>query len=170
MEGDGPSGGKARQLGLVMASADAVAIDACAAAIVGLGPTDVLVTKEAFKLGLGEADLAKIELAGDPIADFITSDFKLPQTTALKIVPRALLNTIAGFLKFKPYIDIKVCTRCNLCKTTCPVNAIEIERDSCRIDYKKCVRCLCCHEVCPYKAISIKRNLLTKMVWGDKGV
>ena len=166
MEGDGPSGGKARNMSLIMAGADAVAIDACAAAIIGLNPLDVAVTKEAFKDGLGEADLDKIELTGDPIADFITVDFKLPQTTALKLIPRSIINGIAGLIKFKPYIDINVCTRCNLCKITCPVNAIEIDRDFCKIDYKKCVRCLCCHEVCPYKAIYIKRNMLTKLVWG----
>ncbi len=166
MEGDGPSGGKARNMSLIMAGADAVAVDACAAAIVGLGPMDVLVTKEAFNAGLGEADLTKIELAGDPIADFITVDFKLPQTILLKSIPAGIMKSIAGLIKFKPYIDINVCTRCNLCKTTCPIGAIEIQRDSCKIDYKKCVLCLCCHEVCPYKAISIKRNILTKLVWG----
>ena len=166
MEGDGPSAGKARTLGLMMASRDAVAVDACAAAIIGISPMDVLVTKEAFKSGLGEADLARIELAGDPIVDFITADFKLPQTALLKSIPAGIINSVAGLIRFKPYIDMNVCTRCNLCKITCPVGAIEIERDSCKIDYKKCVRCLCCHEVCPYKAISIKRNILTKMVWG----
>ena len=166
MEGDGPSGGKARQMDLIMAGADAVALDACAAAIIGLDPMDVAVTREAFKAGLGEADLSKIELAGDPIADFITVDFKLPQTTALKIIPKSIMNSIAGMIKFKPCIDMKTCTRCNLCKITCPVNAIEIERDFYRIDYKKCVRCLCCHEVGPYKAVYIKRNMLTRMVWG----
>ncbi len=166
MEGDGPSGGEVRRMNLVMASADAVAIDACLAAMMGLEPFDILVTKEAFKALLGEADLAKIELSGDLIADFLAADFKLPQTTALKIVPRTFLNGIAGFIKFKPYIDINICTRCNLCKATCPVSAIEIGRDHCKIDYNKCVRCLCCQEVCPYKAINIKRNMLTKLVWG----
>ena len=51
MEGDGPSGGKARPLGLVMASADAVAVDACAAAdsrsIDRNSPTDV----DLFRVG-----------------------------------------------------------------------------------------------------------------------
>ena len=166
MEGDGPSGGKPRDLGLIMAGADAVAIDACVARIIGLEPFDALVTKEAFGMGLGEADLGKIDLSGDDINNFIVKDFKLPQTAAFKSIPKGLVNAVAGLIKFKPSIDINVCTRCNLCKTTCPVNAIEIGKDLCKIDYKKCVRCLCCHEVCPYKAISIKRNILTKLVWG----
>jgi ferredoxin len=141
-------------------------MDAVIAAIVGLEPFDILVTKEASRMGLGEADLGKIEIAGDNIGGFIAADFKLPQTTALKLIPKSMMNGIAGLIKFKPYIDIDICTRCNLCKITCPVSAIEIERDRCKIDYKKCIRCMCCHEVCPYKAISIKRNILTKLVWG----
>jgi uncharacterized protein (DUF362 family) len=166
MEGDGPAAGKTRGMNLIMASADAVAMDAVIAAIVGLEPFDILVTKEASRMGLGEADLGKIEIAGDNIGGFIAADFKLPQTTALKLIPKSMMNGIAGLIKFKPYIDIDICTRCNLCKITCPVSAIEIERDRCKIDYKKCIRCMCCHEVCPYKAISIKRNILTKLVWG----
>ena len=166
MEGDGPSAGKPRDLGIIMAGADAVAVDACAARIIGLEPFDVLVTKEAFDMGLGEADPGKIEITGEDINNFIIRDFKLPQTAALRLVPKGLANAVAGMIKFKPFIDVNVCARCNLCKTTCPVNAIEIEKSFCRIDYKKCVKCLCCHEVCPYKAISIKRNILAKLVWG----
>lgn len=166
MEGDGPSGGTPRAMNLIMAGEDAVAIDAAAAKMIGLEPLDVKVTKVAHSIGLGEADLSRIEIAGDDIDSFIAKDFKMPQTTPLKIVPRSLLNALASMIRFKPRIDPKICARCNLCKITCPVNAIEIEKDCCEIDYKACIRCLCCHEVCPYKAISIKRNVLTKMVWG----
>ena len=166
MEGDGPSSGVVRKLNLIMAGTDAVAIDACIAKIVGLDPLDVLVTKEAFKAGLGEADLAHIKTAGDNIDDFIIKDFKLPQTTLLKFIPKGVMNTIASMVRFRPYIDIQLCKMCNLCKVTCPVDCITIEKNDCSIDHKKCIRCLCCHEVCPYKAISIRRNVLTKMIWG----
>jgi len=166
MEGDGPSAGTARKMNIIAAGADAVAIDACIAKIIGLEPLDILVTKKAYEMGLGEADLAKIEILGDNIDDFVTKDFKLPQTTPLKILPKSVVNTVALLIKFKPYIDDLLCKRCNLCRVTCPVNCITIDKEYCGIDYKKCVRCLCCHEVCPYRAIYIKRNILTKMVWG----
>lgn len=166
MEGDGPSSGVIRQMNLIMAGEDAVAIDSCLAKIMGVEPLDILVTKKAYEAKLGEADLSKIEVMGDGLDTFIAKDFKLPQTTPLKFLPRSVTNGIASLIKFKPYINIEICKRCNLCKIACPVNCIEIEKDYCRIDYKKCVRCLCCHEVCPYRAISIKRNILTKMVWG----
>ncbi len=166
MEGDGPSSGSLRNMNLIMAGEDALAIDSCLARIMGIEPLDILVTKEAYEAKLGEADLSRIKILGDDLDSFIAKDFKLPQTTPLKFLPKSITNGIASLIKFKPYIDRVICKRCNLCKITCPVNCIEIEEDYCKIDYKICVRCLCCHEVCPYRAISIKRNILTKMVWG----
>lgn len=166
MEGDGPSSGAIRKMNLIMAGEDAVAIDSCLAKIMGVEPLDILVTKEAYRSKLGEADLSKIEILGDRLDSFIAKDFKLPQTTPLKYLPKGVMDYVASLIRFKPYINIEACKRCNLCKIACPVNCIKIEKDHCAIDYKKCVRCLCCHEVCPYRAISIKRNVLTKMVWG----
>lgn len=166
MEGDGPSSGSPRAMELVMASLDAVAMDACVAKIIGLEPEDIPVTKEASRLELGESDLGKIEVAGDGLAAFVKSDFRLPQTTALKFIPRSIINSVASLIKFRPAIDSSLCKRCNLCKVACPVSCIEIEKDRCRIDYGKCVSCMCCHEVCPYRAVVVKRNILTKMVWG----
>ncbi len=166
MEGDGPSGGVPREMKFVMAGSDGVAIDSCLAKIVGLNPLDILVTKEAYGMGAGEADLDLIEIAGDPLDDFIVKDFRLPQTTLLKFLPEVIVNGVATLLKFRPYINVSICARCNLCKITCPVSCISIGKDRCTIDYKKCIRCMCCHEICPYKAIFIKRSILTKLVWG----
>ncbi|MFA5146166.1 MAG: DUF362 domain-containing protein [Candidatus Omnitrophota bacterium] len=166
MEGDGPARGELKNMGFIMAGEDAVAIDSCLARTMGLEPWDVLTTREAYAAGLGEMDPARIEIAGEDIKNFIKEDFKLPQTTPLKFLPKALLNSFASLVKFNPYIDARVCARCNLCKISCPAEAIEIEPDRCRIDYKKCVRCMCCHEVCPYRAIDIRRNVLTKAIWG----
>lgn len=166
MEGDGPAAGEPREMEIVMAGQDAVAIDSCISRIMGFDPHDILVTKEAHAMGLGESDPARIEVVGDDILTFLTHDFKLPQTTPLGIIPRTIAKKLAALISFKPYIDESECARCNLCKISCPVNAIEITKSRCRIDYKKCVRCLCCHEVCPYVAIHIKRNVFTKMVWG----
>ena len=166
MEGDGPSVGEPRKMDLVMAGTDAVAIDSCLAKIIGVEPWDILVTKEAHAMGLGEMDPARIEIVGDDVRTFVKEDYKLPQTTPLKFLPRPLLKGVTALIRFKPYISDKLCKRCNLCKISCPVDCITIEKKFCRIDYKKCVRCLCCHEVCPYKAIHIRRNVLTRAVWG----
>ena len=165
-ERDGPSSGIIRMMDLIMVGEDAVAIDSCLAKIMGLVPLDILVTREAYEAKLGEADLSEIEVLGDSLNTFVAKDFKLPQTTLLKYLPKSVISSVASLIRFKPHIDNEACRRCNLCKLTCPVHCIEIEKELCLIDYKKCIRCLCCHEVCPYRAISVKRNILTKMVWG----
>lgn len=166
MEGDGPAAGRPKKMGLILAGIDAVAIDSCIAKVIGLEPLDIAVTREAYKMGLGEANLSEIELVGCALKDISIKNFHLPQTTALRIVPRFLVHKLAQFIRFKPVIDVAICKRCNLCKITCPVGAITLGVRDCSVDYKKCVKCLCCHEVCPYKAIHISRNILTKMVWG----
>ncbi|MFA6078871.1 MAG: DUF362 domain-containing protein [Candidatus Omnitrophota bacterium] len=166
MEGDGPSSGSVRKMNVIMAGPDAVAIDSCIAKMIGLDPMSVSVTKEAYKIGLGESNLSRIEVLGDDIEGFITKDFKMPQTMVFRLVPRVIANSIARLVSFKPYVDDMLCRRCNLCKVSCPVDAIAEYKAGLRVNYKKCIRCLCCHEVCPYKAIGIKRNLLTKLIWG----
>ena len=166
MEGDGPSSGTLRNMAMIMASEDAVAMDSCIARIVGLEPSDVLVTKEAAAMGLGECDISKIEITGEDIGAFIAPGFKLPQTMPVKFIPNGVLNSLTGLVKFWPYIDKSVCRKCNLCKVTCPVSAIDDSGGDYKVDRKRCIRCMCCHEVCPYRAIYIKRNILTKMIWG----
>ena len=166
-EGDGPSGGRPRNVGLIMAGRDAVAVDACLARVMGLAPHDIMLLRRASQEGLGEADPAKIEMSGDSIDGFITNGFKLPMTLPMmKIIPRSIINQLAKLIRFRPYIKDADCLRCNLCATICPVKAITIRREGCSIDYKKCVRCLCCHEVCPHKAIDLKRNIITRLMWG----
>lgn len=166
MEGDGPAGGAPRAMNVVIAGEDTVAIDACIAVMMGLKPLDVAVTRTAYEAGLGEADLAKVEIAGERLETFVAKDFKLPQTTLMNVIPRPILQWMMQVIRFRPHIDERACVRCKLCKNACPVDCITIEEKSCSIDYAKCIRCLCCHEVCPHKAISIKRNLLTKYIWG----
>ncbi len=166
MEGDGPSGGSPRPMNVVIAGEDAVAIDSCIAKMVGLEPLDLAVTKEAYEAGLGEADLSKIEMAGESIDGFIVKNFRFPRTMPLRMIPKPVLAWALGFVGFRPHIDRDTCVRCGLCKTACPADCITIDKNDCGIDYKKCVRCLCCHEVCGHKSIAIKRNFLTRMVWG----
>lgn len=167
MEGDGPAAGTLRSMNLVMASRDAVAIDACVARIIGIKPEDVLTTKEAYNMGLGEMDLSRIEVLGERLEDVSVKDYKLPKTVkVLKWMPKAFLESVMSLVKFRPVIDIKTCKRCRVCEEGCPVEAIRISADICTVDYHKCIKCLCCYELCPHKAISVKGNILTKLVWG----
>jgi len=164
MEGDGPaSGGILRNLGLILAGSDAVAIDSVMATIMGLRPKDILSTKEASQRGLGNADFKDIDIFGEDIRNVIVPDYKLPQTSIVNRLPRPFLNVGKSLLHFRPSMNKAKCTVCGLCVKACPVSAISIEKKQTKIDNKKCVLCLCCKEVCPQGAISVKKSLVAKI-------
>ena len=56
MEGDGPSGGSPRHLGLLLASNDLLAVDLAACRIIGLDPMTVPTNVAAIKDGYGESE------------------------------------------------------------------------------------------------------------------
>lgn len=66
-EGDHADEGQVVEMGLIMASRDAVALDAVAGAVMGLGPGEVDTTRIAGERGLGESDLSLIEVVGERI-------------------------------------------------------------------------------------------------------
>ncbi len=68
-EADHASDGRPVQMGLILASTDAVALDTVAGAVMGLGPNEVDTTRLAGEAGLGEADLARIEVIGESIGN-----------------------------------------------------------------------------------------------------
>ena len=164
MEGDGPAAGNLRDAGLVIAGNDCVAIDSVFAALIGIEPLKVGITAEAYRRGLGEADISKIEVVGETINAVKLKDFKLPKTSVVMKLPEPLLKLIIGGIKFLPRIDDNLCKGCLICEKSCPAAAIKIGKGRSRIDYSKCVRCFCCMELCPHKAIHIKRSLLARLI------
>jgi uncharacterized protein (DUF362 family) len=68
-EGDHSTQGRPVDLGLIIASRDAVALDAVAGGVMGLRPDEVDTTRIAGEAGLGEADLGKIDVVGETIED-----------------------------------------------------------------------------------------------------
>jgi hypothetical protein len=67
-EADHATEGQPVPLGLILAAQDTIALDAVAGAVMGLSLTEVDTTKLAGEAGLGEADLANIEVLGESIA------------------------------------------------------------------------------------------------------
>ena len=92
-------------------------------------------------------------------------DFKLPKTEVYYKVPGWIARPFAKLIHFRPFIKEKDCKKCNICKASCPVDAITITDKTSCIDEAKCVKCFCCHEVCPYDAIYIMNNMIAKMIW-----
>jgi ferredoxin len=137
-----------------MASTDPVAMDTVMAEMMGFDPESLDLLKAASRLGAGVFDSTQIELLGD---EHKAPDmaFKLPGTAqAARRMPRWIVPLAIGILKSQPEINRAKCRKCNMCKDSCPVHAIDA---GINIDRKKCITCMCCHELCPFNAIDLKR-------------
>jgi len=162
MDGDGPAAGTLNPAGLLMASADSVALDVIFSHLIGMDPFKILSTKEAAKRGLGEADIKKIDILGETLKDNLIKNFRLPHSRLIFKLPGFLIRAVASLVKFGPYIDEGLCKKCNICRDTCPVSAITINKETSVIDAVKCIKCMCCNEVCPYDAVKLRRNILAR--------
>ncbi|MEW6441020.1 MAG: DUF362 domain-containing protein [bacterium] len=159
MEGRGPSAGKPRLLGLLMASTDLVALDRIALAAVGWDGLRVRHVEDAAARGLGIADVRRIRVAGERLDD-VRVPFALPPT-AFRNPPRFLLDTLYNLWSIKPLVIREKCTACSTCVAACPAGAIRLD-DAPRavIDYDRCIECFCCHELCPSDAVTEKQSSL----------
>lgn len=167
MEGNGPSAGNPRQLGLILASEDSIALDATACSIIGLEPSRVYTTAIAHKRGLGTGDLAGIKIVGESLESVTLKDFDLPSNVMLEKLPGFIISGVLGLLKAWPEVNIEACEGCRFCVESCPVQAMEMKGRIPELDYKKCIACLCCQELCPQKAIEMKQaNPLGRAIAG----
>ena len=165
MEGDGPSTrGTLRNLGLILASTDCVALDTILALIMGISPQDVLTTKEAYLRGLGTAHIENITILGEQLNELTQQPFLLPASSIQNKIPLPLLNLVKKFITFYPYVESPRCTQCARCIKACPQKIMALRNKLILINYAKCIRCFCCQEICPSAAIKIKKSLLAKIV------
>jgi len=165
MEGHGPSAGYPRKIGLILASADPVALDAVACRIVGVDPLSVPTLRLANEQGLGAVADSDIEVVGMPIESIAISNFLLPPSgDTLCRVPGFLYRFLRNQLTYRPSFLQEVCVGCGACANICPTHAITGKGNRLKIDYSACIRCYCCQEVCPVKAVVLKPGLLRRLV------
>lgn len=164
MEGKGPSSGKPRSLGVILASEDAVALDAVAASLIGYGPGEVRTTTAAAQKGLGVCDLSRIEVDGIDLQAAAVK-FRRPPGGVNRGFPSWIGRMMAGRFWVRPVVEPAKCVRCGVCVGVCPAEAISVA-DHAVIDRQACIECFCCQEVCPANAIDARRSLLA---WGVLG-
>ncbi len=155
MEGNGPASPDLRNIGLVLASDNAVALDAVIASMMGIAEPGVLrFLEKAKEAGLGDYDLKTIEVIGELKR---LPDFKLPPLSGETLFKNETLN---AFLHSKtimrPGADPDLCTACGTCVEQCPVSALSMGDHLPQVDTDKCIACFCCQEICPEKAITLR--------------
>lgn len=164
MEGDGPAtSGKLRDLGLLFAGADCVALDSVLAVVMGLKPSDILTTKEAARRGLGISDIGSMEISGEKLKDVI-SPFQLPASSMRSKIPQPIINLVKKFIRYRPEINHKACVNCGACIEACPNKIISRKHGRIVIDYSRCISCFCCQEACPNSAIQVKKSVLARIM------
>ena len=146
MEGVGPTSGKPKKAGYILASKNSVSLDATSSKLIGYKAKNILMLKEAAKRKLGSSKFSLVGLKKLP-----KLDFKKP------VVTGKLSKKVKEFLKIKHpiVVDKKKCVKCGLCARKCPAKAIVLNPYP-EIDPKKCIRCFCCIEICPQDALSLK--------------
>jgi len=167
MEGEGPSAGNLRNAGVILASSDAVALDAVATKIVGFNPMDIYTTFHAHNRGLGTGRIEDIEVIGERIQDVQLKNFK-HSAIAIGLLRRKLPSFLYAYfqnhLALTPEVRKENCTVCLECIEICPVNAVELHEELVWIKKKGCIQCMCCHEVCRYNAIKLKKTFIGRIV------
>ena len=153
MEGNGPAAPDLREIGLVLASDNAVAMDAVVARMMGLDPGRLLFLEIAREMGLGDFDAAKIQVEGElPVLD----DFKLPPLGGEAIAgDPEVVQILEAKTLLRPVADSELCTACGACVDHCPVSALEFQGDIPLVIADTCITCFCCQEICPEKAITL---------------
>lgn len=154
MEGNGPASPDLRDIGLIMASDDAMAMDTVMAKMMGLEPGLLRFLQKGKEMGLGEHDFDKIEIIGE----FKTlPDFKLPPLGETIITEnKAIQEMMHSRTLLRPEADPDLCTACGTCLDQCPVSALSMNGEYPLVDADTCITCFCCQEICPEKAITLK--------------
>ena len=154
MEGNGPASPDLRDIGLIMASDNGVALDAVMAGMMGLEPGRLRFLQKAREMGLGTYDLDQIRMEGE----FRTlPDYKVPPLGGEAMLDNpAVQEMLASKTVLIPQVDPELCTGCGTCVEQCPAGALSLKDDLPRVDTGLCVTCFCCQEMCPEKAITLQ--------------
>ena len=162
MEGNGPSGGNTRHMGLLIASRDMFTQDWYAASLMGIEPERISMIRQAFELGWVHPDDIKIEGCVPQPAD---PPFALPDTMhedlfgQVPVIGRVLRFTAIRILRPVPEVIGDKCIGCGKCAESCPMHIIKIRKKRARISRKNCISCFCCQEMCPVSAIKVRRKV-----------
>ena len=162
MEGNGPTNGKKRFLGVTFASKNVFDLDKTIVNMLDV-PEEKVGTLAAAEAKGFVSD--KINVEGDsdftPDRPILLSELSSAKTPYGKIGARIrTLVEKAEACVFMSYPKMnEKCILCGKCVLSCPKKALKIENGKVQLEKSKCIGCLCCDEMCPKGAVDIGRTL-----------
>ncbi len=179
MEGNGPTAGEKRHVGVLLSSKKPYALDMVCAHLIGMELKDVATLIAARDRGLGPNDISEVTVWGNLSADEgRVSDFKRATIhQSITFEGGGIINSIksAGVklvYATRPQVKKDECIGCKKCFETCPAKAITMVDGANKtgkngklpsIDRSKCIKCFCCQEFCPVGAMKVHYNLLGRI-------
>ncbi len=169
MEGNGPTAGTPRPLGLVLASEDPYALDMVCAGLLGFGRQDVPTLEAAYRRGLGPGSWSEVTTVGERIPDWRLPDFRTAADVSITFTSQGpvgglLRKLFARGMQQIPKLAAGECVGCGMCGQVCPAHAIRMRDGKPAIDRKACIRCFCCQEFCPEGAMKVHRTALARLL------
>ena len=166
MDGIGPSGGRARNFGLLLGSRSVSSLDFAAARMMGFRLDDVPYLSEALQM---DGVLPSRVHVPTSFRDFALPDVDIRAVKysyrVLRRVPRFAHHLVQRYYGKRPVISNR-CQKCGICVKSCPVQAISAPSKFTlpAIDPRKCIKCMCCHEMCPHGAVDVHKTFLTRII------
>ncbi len=175
MEGNGPQSGTPRNVGVILASTDSIALDTVFANLVYLDPSLVPTIVLGAERGVGEGDESKIEVVTEEGSITVSEAQKKYGVKDFDVYRGiedkgeiSYLRPFKKLIKRKPKIKKDLCVACGICVKSCPVpgGAVNFKKKGKPpvYDYSKCIECYCCQEMCPKKAIYAYQHPIAKSV------
>ncbi|MGA1797048.1 MAG: DUF362 domain-containing protein, partial [bacterium] len=173
MEGDGPSWGGLRELGLIAASADPFHLDLVICSLIDFDPLRVPYLRQAVHQGICAAEVSAVPLKAPGTLDALRVPFSPPATfDAPGVIDRlrhafllgVLCHACGRVLSITPRVDPATCRGCGVCAEACPNRAISMVSGRARINRRRCIRCYCCHELCPHGTVVLRPSWVRKIL------
>ena len=159
MDGRGPSGGRPRRAGVLLAAENPFAADLAAMYICGLQPERSPVHSFAAAQKLVCAEPERIEWLSEPFRPldepFLPASGRSRRSeSVISRLPGRIRQPLRRVLVAAPHVTER-CAGCGACAQACPAHAITVRGGRASVDGRRCIRCYCCHELCPVRAIRI---------------
>ena len=149
MEGNGPTMGVPRHVGLLMASKSCYALDLVCCKLMNLDINNVFTIKEAINRNLCVDSVEKVNMSMN-IDEFVKEDYvniihhnniQFFDDSNKNFFKRIIGKLAKAILMVRPKAKKKECIGCRKCADICPAKAITMKNKKPVIDKNKCIRC-----------------------------